>query len=71
MGLSIRNDNDVVFYNSIEDLKKAVQNIETKKLYNIDVKIEKWMFLQITVLVLYLTEAEVNESFNVVRLQET
>lgn len=68
MGLSIRSGNDVKFYNSIEDLKEAVQSIDVTNLYSIDVKFSKWMFLQITVSVSYLTEAEINKPFNVVKI---
>jgi hypothetical protein len=68
MGLSIRNGNDVKFYNSIADLKDAVQSIETTNLYSINVKFSTWMFLQITVSVSYLTEAEINQPYNVVKI---
>ena len=68
MGLSIKNGNDVTFFESIEELKQAVKEIDTTNLYKIDVQIEKFIFLSISVSISYLTKEEINEPFNIVQI---
>lgn len=67
-GLSIRIDNEVKFFSTVEDLKAAVAQIESENLYSLNVTFSKWMFLQMTVTVSYLKPAEIGHSINAVKI---
>lgn len=68
MGLKIRTDDLPIFKESIDELIEYVEELDTENLYRLDVKIDRFMFLNITINVSYLQGDEVGQPIGLVRV---
>jgi len=68
MGLKIEADATPVFVETIDDLIEYVENIDETNLYCLELKVDKYMFLNITVTVSYLQGEEIGQPIGLVRV---
>lgn len=67
-GLTLQKDNETTIFKSIEEMENTLRNIEIENLYNINVKTSYFMFKSVTIRLEYLTEAELNKPFKLVKI---